>query len=200
MAPLWRLATECLSARDHVSAAADFARRLADEPGAAAAVAAPMLAGTLVIHSYSGTVIAAVAASGASALCGRSEPEGEGARTARELSAAGVDARVVDDAEAVRAARNGTTVVVGADAVGPGGLVNKQGTSALARAAARCLVLAGTTKFVGADLPAPRPFERTSLDLVTAVVTEEGLLEGEAIRAAALRHPVHPALADELRR
>jgi translation initiation factor 2B subunit (eIF-2B alpha/beta/delta family) len=178
MAPLWRLAAEVLTAEDHREAARSFAARMAAERDGVAAVAARTLRSPVVTMSFSGTLVAAVAAADVLALCARSDPGGEGAETARRLKALGREARVINDREAVRAARTGRMVVTGADAVGPGGVVNKMGTGALAEAAAQRqtprYVVAGTSKFVGVDLPDPRPFERTPLDLFTAVLTEEG--------------------------
>jgi translation initiation factor 2B subunit (eIF-2B alpha/beta/delta family) len=96
-------------------------------------------------------------------------------------------------------------VMVGADAVTPQGVVNKIGTYALALAARErnvpFYVLAGTEKF----LPLPlrieerdpkevfqeaiprsrvenRYFDCTPLDLITAVVTQAGVIGGKEIR------------------
>ncbi len=143
-------------------------------------------------------VIRAVSEARVRALCALSEPGGEGRRAARRLRDAGVDAAVVDDREARRAVAGGTTVVTGADAIGPGGIVNKVGTRALARAArdgaGACYVLAGGSKLLAEDLPAPEPFERTPLELVTAVVGEDGPDEPSAAARNAVSHPLHPAL------
>jgi translation initiation factor 2B subunit (eIF-2B alpha/beta/delta family) len=203
MAPLWRLGTEVLAARDHAGAAAAFARRVGAEADAVAAAAAPLLDGTIVLHSYSSTLVAAVAAAGVAAHCARSEPGGEGEATAAALRERGVDAWVVSDKEAEARAASGMTVVVGADSVGPGGVVNKVRTAALAtasrRGGGRCLALSGSTKLVAEDLPAGPPFERVPLDRLTAIVTEDGTLApGEARRAAAA-HVLHPVLRDLLR-
>jgi translation initiation factor 2B subunit (eIF-2B alpha/beta/delta family) len=203
MAPLWRLGHAVLSATDHAGAAAAFASRLARERAAVASAAAPLLHAEVVTHSYSSTLVAVVASAGAPARCARSDPGGEGRLTASSLAAAGGTARVVEDHEAVVAARKGATVVTGADAVGPGGVVNKVGTGRLAEAArdggGRWIVVAGGTKLLAADLPAPLPFQRVPLDLATAIVTEDGPLAPEVAAARATRYAVHPALADLLR-
>lgn len=194
MAPLRRLGTEVLSAEDHRIAAASFARRLEAEREAVAAAAAALIDGPVVVHSYSSAMVAAVSRARVPALCARSDPGGEGIDTARRLEAAGLEVRVVEDAEAVRAATDGRLVVVGADAVGPGGVVNKVGTRALAGAAARSLVVAGSSKLAATDLPADPPFERTALSSFSAIVTEDGPLSpGEAARKAA-RFALHPAI------
>jgi translation initiation factor 2B subunit (eIF-2B alpha/beta/delta family) len=202
MAPLWRLGSLVISSADHAAAAAAFASGLAGERDAVATAVAPLLREEVVTHSYSSTVVAAVAAAGVAARCARSEPGGEGHLTAERLAAAGARARVVEDEDAVRTAGDGRTVVTGADAVGPGGVVNKVGTRRLAEATrsggGRCLVIAGGSKLLAADLPAPHPFERVPLGLVTAVVTEDGALEPEVAAARASGFEVHPALADLL--
>lgn len=202
MAPLWRLGHVVLSAADPAGAAATFAAGLAGERDGVATAAAALLREEVVTQSYSSTLVAAVAAAGVPARCARSEPGGEGRITAERLVAAGTEAAPVDDEAAVRLAAEGRTLVTGADAVGPHGVVNKVGTRRLAEAArrggGRCLVLAGGTKLLGADLPAPHPFEHLPLELVTAVVTEKGPLPPADAAARAARFEVHPALADLL--
>jgi translation initiation factor 2B subunit (eIF-2B alpha/beta/delta family) len=202
MAPLWRLGHAVLSADDHVAAAAAFAARLAGERAAVAAASAPVLGAEVVTHSYSSTLVAAVAAAGATASCARSEPGGEGRLTAERLTALGVAAHEVDDRDALRAAAEGTTVVTGADAVGPGGVVNKVGTRALAEAArgggGRCIAVAGGSKLVAADLPAWPPFERVPFGLFTLLLTQDGALTPSDAPRVAARFEVHPALADLL--
>ena len=200
MAPLWRLAASALSAEDHAEAARGFAAAGSAERDAVAAVAAPLLRSPVVTISYSSTLVAAVAGAGVLALCARSDPGGEGEETAARLKAMGHEARVINDREAVRAARTGRMVVTGADAVGPGGVVNKVGTRELAEAAAvrstPCYVVAGTSKFLAVDLPAAHPFERTPLALFTAVLTEDGPKEPEAAAALAGRFRLPPELEE----
>jgi hypothetical protein len=201
MAPLWRLGSLELSSADHAGAAISFAEVILAERDAVASQAARVLRGPVVTHSYSSTLVAALARAGVPALCARSEPGGEGTITAERLLDRGVRAEVVSDPDAEVAATD-RTLVVGADAVGPGGLVNKVGTRALAEAARSAGVdryaVAGGTKLVGTDLPAPHPFERTPLHLFTAVITEEGVLPPEEAARAASAHPLHPALRDLL--
>jgi hypothetical protein len=203
MAPLWRLGTEVLTGTDHRDAAAGFARRILAERDAVAEAAAPLLGHpVLVLHSYSSALAAAVSRTGARALCARSEPGGEGSVMALRLQAAGLRAELVEDEDALSAARAGAPVVTGADAVGPGGVVNKVRTAALAEAAGTggggCFALAGGSKLVAADLPAPQPFERIPMHLFWRVVTEEGALEPRAAAAEAARFPLHPLLAELL--
>jgi translation initiation factor 2B subunit (eIF-2B alpha/beta/delta family) len=196
MAPMWRLGSAVLGAPDHREAAAGFARRvLAERDGVAATAASLLRFPALVVHSYSSTVIAAVARTRARALCARSEPGGEGAATAARLHQAGLNAEVLEDHEAVAAASAGTPVVVGADAVGPGGVVNKIRTGVLAGAARSgrggCYVLAGSSKLVSVDLPAPEPFERVPLSGFIAILTEDAALDPAEAAEAATRRPLH---------
>jgi translation initiation factor 2B subunit (eIF-2B alpha/beta/delta family) len=203
MAALWRLGSAVLSADVPGDAASAFASVLAEEPVRVAAAARGVLPDRVVVHSLSSTVIRAVAAAAGEALCGRSDPGGEGREAARRLGAAGVRATVVEDREAIRAAAQGIVVVVGADAVGPGGVINKVGTTALAEAARRgggAYVLAGATKLVAEDLPAPHPFERTPLELFTAIVGERGPVDPRTAARRAVSHPLHPELRPLLAR
>jgi translation initiation factor 2B subunit (eIF-2B alpha/beta/delta family) len=202
MAPLWRLGSAVLSSNDHAAVAAGFARQVRAERDAVAAHARSVLTGPLITLSYSSTLVAAVAAAGGPARCARSDPGGEGVVTAERLRERGVDAEVIDDQGAMNAAAEGLTVVTGADAVGPGGIVNKWKTRSLATAGLSgggSYVVAGRTKFLAADLPASKPiFERTPPHLFTGIITEEGVLTPEEAERAASAHPLHPALRDLL--
>lgn len=203
MAPLWRLGSEVLGASDHVQAARDFAIQVTAEREQIAKHAAALLTGPVVAHSFSSTVISAIASSGARAICARSEPGGEGEMIVEGLTNLGVDARLVEDPEALAAVAEAGSVVVGADAVGSQEIVNKVGTRGLADAARRfrtpCHVLTGESKFVNADLRAPLPFERIPLDLFTSVVTQDGPLSPPEAADLAGDHPLHPLLQAELR-
>jgi translation initiation factor 2B subunit (eIF-2B alpha/beta/delta family) len=202
MAPLWRLGSDALGAADHVEAARNFAFRVAAERDEIAEKAAALLPNVVLVHSFSSTVIAAVATAGARAICTLSEPGGEGADMAERLTEVGVGARVVDDAVALLTIDEVGAVVVGADAVGPAGVVNKVGTRMLAEVTRRhsipCFCLAGESKLLAADLPAPHPFERTPLDLFTSVITEVDPLSPDEVERRVNEHPVHPRLADLL--
>jgi hypothetical protein len=73
------------------------------------------------------------------------------------------------------------------------------GTGRLAEAAVAAgkpaLVLAGSSKLVAADLPAPYPFERAPLETFTAIVTEDGRLDPEEARRRSTTFPLSPGLA-----
>lgn len=198
MAPVWRLGSEALASSDHVAAAAAFAVRVVSERDAIARNAATLLPSLVLVHSFSGTAIAAVVRARTRAICALSEPGGEGATTVAQLAELGVDARLVGDDEALRAVAEAGAVVVGADAVGPGGVVNKVGTLRLAEeareASTPCYSLSGESKLIGADLQAPHPFERTPLDLFTSVITQEGPLSPTEAAQRAREHTLHPLL------
>ncbi|HWO70529.1 MAG TPA: hypothetical protein VNP94_07230 [Actinomycetota bacterium] len=204
MAPLWRLATAVLEAPDPAAGASRFLELLRRDDRVPEA-AAPLLPDAVLTISWSSTVVAALRLRRPrSVLCMVSEPGGEGRRTAEALAELG--ARAIPDEEAL-AAFPAEAAVVGADAVGPGGLVNKVRTGALCRAARGrglpAMALAGETKLLSADLPAPGPFERVPLGLLDAVVLPEGPVgAAEAARraGAARLHPSLAPLLEELRR
>jgi translation initiation factor eIF-2B subunit delta len=156
--------------------------------------------------SYSSTVLGALEhAQAIEVICPESRPLLEGLRTARELGAMGIRTRIVVDSAAPSLMEECDVVMIGADAVTPEGVVNKIGTYALALAARErnvpFYVLAGQEKF----LPLPlriaerdpkevsqeaiprsrvenRYFDCTPLDLITGVVTQEGVIAGKEIR------------------
>jgi len=174
--------------------------------------ALPLLQGKKVIltHSYSSTVLQVLGhARGIEVICPESRPLLEGLRTAKELGAQGIRVRLVVDFAALSLIDECDVVMVGADAITPDGVVNKFGTYGLALAAREkevpFYVLAGTEKF----LPAPFArnvrieqkdpkevileniphgkvenfyFDFTPLDLITGVVTQEGVLSADEVQ------------------
>jgi translation initiation factor 2B subunit (eIF-2B alpha/beta/delta family) len=195
MAPLWRLATDVLTASDPARGADDFLRRL-DSDGLAALLLAPQLPRTVLTISFSSSVIEVVRNGPVDLLlCMRSEPGGEGERMA--MAARPTPARVIEDDEAI-ARVPAEVVVVGADAVTPFGLINKAKTGALAEAArsrgVSCYVVAGDSKFVEAELSLVAPFEHVSLDLFTAIATPAGLVSPGEAGELAKRARLHPDL------
>jgi translation initiation factor eIF-2B subunit delta len=167
-----------------------------------------LLKGTskVMTHSYSSTCLRVLEQTKAiEIICPESRPLLEGLRTAQELGGRGIRTRVVVDSAAPSLMGECDCVIVGADAVTPEGIVNKIGTYALALAAREgkvpFYVLAGTEKF----LPFPlrieekdpkevtqeaiphskvenRYFDCTPLDLITAVVAQEGLITGAEVQ------------------
>jgi len=174
--------------------------------------ALPMLKGKkkVMTHSYSSTIMEVLGqAQGIEVICPESRPLCEGVRTAKELGEKGIRVWIVVDSAAPSLMGECDAVVVGADAITPEGVVNKIGTYALALAAREkdvpFYVLAGTEKF----LPAPfaqslrieekdpkevtnetipnsvvenRYFDITPLNLITGVVTQEGVIGGEEVQ------------------
>src|SRR3954471_11548981 len=160
-----------------------------------------------------------VAAQPLRAACADGLPGLEGRRMATRLSAAGIPVSHFTDAGLGHALDAADAVVVGADAVTPEWFLNKSGTRMLAAAAAQqgipVYVLATRDKFlsrgaaallqVREESPAevwPSPpagvtvrnpyFETTTLDLVSAVISEVGVL------GAPPRSDACPTVSDEI--
>jgi translation initiation factor 2B subunit (eIF-2B alpha/beta/delta family) len=198
MAPLWRLADEVLSAGDPEVGARSFLAMLDADRGAPE-VMASVLPDRVLTLSYSSTVVEAIRLRRPQqTVCMRSDPGGEGWRVAEETRDCTWPI-LMDDADAIDQVP-AEAILVGADAVTPGGMVNKVKSRELAEAArARGIpryVVAGETKLLGFDLPVTDPFELTALDLFTAIALPGGLLSPEPARerAAAIRLP--PDLED----
>ncbi len=159
---------------------------------------------TVLVHSQSSSVRAVLEEvsrqRGFRVCCTEAQPVGEGVEMASELAALGFEVEVLSDDVAIELLPGMDLVLVGADALGPDRAINKVGTAALAREARRqgvpFYMVAATDKALPAAL-----FERASarwgreelsevvaLELVTAVVTEVGVLEpAEAGKLAAGR-------------
>ncbi|MGE0042184.1 MAG: hypothetical protein AB7H88_12600 [Vicinamibacterales bacterium] len=143
----------------------------------------------LVTWSGSGSVAAAIlAAAPAEPLqvtLGEGRPAMEGTRLALDLSSAGVAVEVLEDGAVTTALPSASAVVIGADAVGRDGFINKAGSLGLAAAAQRLgvpvLVLATRDKYVRRlpEIPPGHLFERVPLDLVSHFVTESAVLAPE---------------------
>jgi translation initiation factor 2B subunit (eIF-2B alpha/beta/delta family) len=199
MGPLWRVASLVLGAPTPALGADEFLRLL-ESDDAATSTLAPLLPRSVLTISFSTSVIATVRrAPVEELLCMRSEPGGEGERTAE--AARPTPARVIEDDEALELLP-AEAVVVGADAVTPSGLVNKVKTRALAESARRrgvpCYAVAGAAKFVAVDLPVRSPFEAIPLELFDAIAAPEGLLSDAQAGELASRARLHPALHDRL--
>jgi len=135
--------------------------------------------------------------------CSESRSALEGRRLATDLAAAGMPVRLFSDSAIAHALDDADAVMVGADAIAPSWFLNKSGTRMLAAAAAQrgvpVYVIAARDKFVpqqvadglvirsgdateiwatpppGVDVRNPY-FESTPLDLVTAVISDVGIL------------------------
>lgn len=139
------------------------------------------------------------------AVCTESRPLYEGFQMAGRLRDAGIAVQVEVDAASIYRVKDAGLVMVGADCLSPLGLVNKVGTYGLALAARERRVpfyaLCSTDKLLGLKMVeafrilrkdarevwphAPEGvevvnfyFDTTPLDLLTAIVTEEGVLRG----------------------
>lgn len=156
-----------------------------------------------------------------SVICGESRPICEGRQTAEFLSGYGIPTKLVVDAELPSYVAHAQLVLVGADMLSTHGLVNKVGTYGLALAARALGVafytLCGSEKFllpgfqpleqperareeVWADPPRNvqvhnRYFDLTPLELVSGIVTEQGVLPVAAIEAWLASTRLHYALA-----
>lgn len=237
MAPLATLAAElrgALAAKGPDGARAavvrlldELPRRLERAPVEIARLALELLpAGARVLTlSNSSTVRSALLAAAARGplrvVCLESRPRLEGRALADVLAAAGAEATLAPDAAMATLVASCDLVIVGADSVGDGGVVNKIGT----HAAALCARAAGVAAYVLADsmklLPhgAPQPvaderppdemwdsvpegvrvwnryFEATPLALFTAVVTEVGVLGPPEVELRRAALPAFPGVA-----
>lgn len=179
-------------------------------------------------YSRSGTVLAALRAAledgpRFTVLVSEARPGGEGLSVARALASDGIPVTVTTDAALTSLVREADQLLVGADAICQAGLVNKIGTHALAREAARAdvpvAVLAGTDKLlppsyrrrpplttrasIGHELPdgvheADPLFECEPMDPIDAVVTEQGVWTPGEAQAALAERALHPLLLERL--
>lgn len=217
MAGLHALAGLVRGPGSHEEAVGRFRERVRRAPAAIARHASELLllgiertsgvnpALRLVTCSSSAAVEAAVRSAARDAAvtlcCAESRPRLEGRELARRLAADGVGVELFSDAAIAAALDDADAVLVGADAVGPGFLINKVGTAGLcAMASVRGVpvyVLAGREKVLsdadagkvqlaeaGADEvwpEAPRAvrvrnpyFERVPAALVSMLITDTG--------------------------
>jgi translation initiation factor eIF-2B subunit delta len=154
-------------------------------------------------------------------VCAESRPGCEGRETAAALAGYGIPVTLMVDGAAVATVPEAQLVLVGADMLSNQGLVNKVGTYALAMAAKGAGVpfytLCGSEKFlppgfqpleqadhppaeIWADLPSGvavhnRYYDRTPLEAISGIVTEQGTLPVAAIEAWLAATRLHPALA-----
>lgn len=154
-------------------------------------------------------------------ICTESRPLCEGQRLAERLADTGLPVTLIADGAAFQLLPRADLILVGGDALTPAGLTNKIGTYGLALAA-RSLglpfyALCGREKLWPLPLPASPEeqlreaeelwphapstvqvlnfyFDQTPLELLTAVVTQDGPLSPEGIRQALGEMEVHPGL------
>lgn len=132
-------------------------------------------------------------------ICTVSSPQDEGRAFSEDLRENGLEVELVEDEQAPSRLEWASLLLVGADTVfRDGALINKAGTTMLAEAAAAdnvpvvvaCEVvkLAPFDSAVAPELTAP-DFELTPAELIDCVVTEEGTVSPEEIRALVDRTP-----------
>lgn len=132
-------------------------------------------------------------------ICTVSSPQDEGRAFADDLRAQGLEVELVADEEAPSRLEWASLFLVGADTVfRDGSLINKTGTTALAEAAAAdnvpVVVACEVVKLApidAADAPelTAAEFELTPAELIDCVVTEEGTVSPEEVRALVDRTP-----------
>jgi len=189
---------------------AELIRRLEETPRRMAEAGRGLLpTGTLMTYSYSSTVIEVLGQIRPyRAIVSEARPLNEGLRTARRLAEQGISVTLITDAQMGLFVREAEAVVVGADSIFPdGSLVNKIGTRLLALAAREAkvpfYVVAETLKV--SALSAPKRFvaeegdrkevsretwlqvrnvyfEVTPARLVTAYISDEGVLRPQELR------------------
>ena len=151
-------------------------------------------------HSASATVREALLQGApARVICTVSGPQEEGRAFADDLRAEGLDAELVEDSKAPRQLEWASLLLVGADTVFRcGTLSNKEGTRALAEAAADegvpAIVACEVVKLAPIEAQDAPPltaaeFELTPPELIDSIVTEEGAHLPEEIRALVDRTP-----------
>ena len=153
--------------------------------------------GTVLIHSASSTVrtVLEVARDQVdfTVVCTRAMPIGEGIEMAAELRAGGFEVELIDDDVAIEVLPGADVVLAGADAIGPRQVINKVGTAVLAGAAKATgipfYLIAATDKILPAVLfqaalqrrGREDLSEAISLDVFTGVITENGVMNGDAV-------------------
>ncbi len=163
--------------------------------------------GRVVTLSYSGTVMSSLLSlpKDMEVTVAESLPMGEGAAICSKLIAKGHQATLFRDSMVPSEVAKADLVLVGADGVCPEGVVNKVGTMSLALAAREYgkpfVAVCSTSKLIPVlEMDAMEGesvidgikvreavFEITPLELVTAVITDEGVLSGEEMRKRLLK-------------
>jgi ribose 1,5-bisphosphate isomerase len=172
-----------------------------------AVLLSPDLKGTVMTHSASATVREALVHTPPDrVVCTVSEPEGEGRPFAEDLESEGLTVEVVADEDAEHAVASVDVLLLGADAVfEDGSLVNKTGTSGLAKAAhdAGVPVLVACETFKLAPYEASDPeaerWDLTPPECIDRYVTEEGAYPSSEVGALVDRTPFLRAGAALLR-
>lgn len=158
---------------------------------AIAVLLAPYIEGVVMTHSASSTVREALLHTPPErVVCTVSEPVGEGRALADELRDAGLTVELVADPDAEHAVGTVNVLLIGADTVfRDGSLVNKIGTSGLAKAAKKAGVIVVVACEViklapeGPRDPGEERFDLTEPEHIDMFVTEEGAFPPSEIGA-----------------
>lgn len=236
MATFWRIAAEAVAAADEPQRFDRFVERLDRSRAALVRTAAAHLAPadadilSIVTLSASGSVRAVLESLAPRCdlrvSCSESLPAREGRTLAAHLAAAGARVTLYSDAALAHALPDADAVLVGADAIAPGWVLNKSGTLMLAAAAVHrgvpVYVLATRDKFVPdaiaerltireespaeiwdgapAAVEVRNPyFELTPAELVAAVITDIGPI-GTGLLAGVCAASIPPPAVDTLLR
>jgi len=163
--------------------------------------------GKVLTLSYSGTVVNSIYSMPKSVEISVAEslPMGEGFLTCHKLLEKGYPATLFKDSLMATEVQKVDLVLVGADGVSPEGVVNKVGTMMAALAAKKnkkpFVVVCSTSKLIPVLELDPMEseeevngvkikeavFELTPLELVTAVITDEGVLSGAGMKKRLLK-------------
>jgi ribose 1,5-bisphosphate isomerase len=181
---------------------------------------------SVLTFSYSSSVLAVLLEGQAhrrvtAVLCTESRPMQEGQHLARQLAGAGIAIQFGVDTAMATFAPRANIVLVGADSLTAGGVVNKLGTTGLTLVARHaglpCYVIGDRHKWFPVAAPAPvfgeiQPavevwpeppagvsiwntyFECTPLELFSGIIGEEGLLAPEDLRRQLTGMPIARAL------
>ncbi len=164
---------------------------------------------SVLVHSLSSSVRAVLDRArqtrSFSVTCTVEEVSGEGRQMAAELAGAGYSIEMLSVNHAATYVAGVDLILVGADAIGPGRVINKEGTSQIARAGLDAdvprYVIAATDKILAEELfvTAASRAEAMDMDLVplswfSAVISEQGALTPGDVSRLATERRVAPEL------
>jgi len=164
---------------------------------------------SVLVHSLSSSVRAVLDRArqtrSFSVTCTVEEVSGEGRQMAAELAGAGYSIEMLSVNHAATYVAGVDLILVGADAIGPGRVINKEGTSRIARAGLDAdvprYVIAATDKILAEELfvTAAGRAKAMDMDLVplswfTAVISEQGPLTPGDVSRLATERRVAPEL------
>jgi translation initiation factor 2B subunit (eIF-2B alpha/beta/delta family) len=192
----------------------DLEQRIAASTGLLSRIAAGLIdqGGAVLTFGGSGSVKQSLIVAGGEkrifVSCVATMPNGEGLEMAADLAAAGLAVELIPDEEAADALPDHDLALMGASALGPDSAMNLVGAAALASEARATGVPLYVVASAEKALPGPLfaravaagaregRWEPVPLSDVTAVVTEEGVLDPEAASALAAGRVVADRLID----